>query len=1106
MNIKTRLFRGLTLVFAFLLIVSVTTSVIMEKYRTALDENTGSISQGLELNEDAGEWTYSTRYESTKDAVDSMKEFAIEEAAESFVLLKNTNDSLPLKQERPKVTLFGIRSYTPYYGSTTGGSIPDKGVIDHDPNRSTLETDFKAVFDVNPAMLQAYENYTSKLTWGSSGFGAQAPVYQELYDGGNTVAQDTYEPLLSELGVNRQDLQYDKYNDAAIVILGRSSGESTSFFPGEAGLKDGVNTDSGNILGISDEEWAIIEEAKRCSENVIVLINSTNQMDIEGLKQDKDIDSIMWIGNPGVYGFAAVAQALLGDVNPSGRLGDIYAVNGALAPAMMNYGQQYDSTSKLIEGTGTDWIDTINVTGSADFKNPYSGMNVNSYLVEAEGIYTGYRYYETRYADSLMADDARNAVAAKAGTYVDYDLENMTFKPATEAGQWIYSHEVSFPFGYGLSYTEFTQTLDSVVVSDDHKTAVAKVTVKNTGEVAGKSVVQLYAQVPYTEDGVEKSAIQLVDYEKTDLLQPDASETITLNIDMTNLTSYNKDEGDGAYVLDAGKYYFAIGESSHDALNNILARQGVTGMVNTDGTDFEAPQQTKVAEWDLADKDAETFDKSVTGYDIKNQLSEGDYATDVNAWGDQIENFEEVVYLSRSDWNGTFPKTYSGFGIKEGTRLEEIMKNDFIELEEDNSQENIDKLINGDSTVELTLADMKGKAFNDADWDKLVTKIPLAEAINFMASAFHNLEYIPSVGFGEYPESGAIGDINGYSADDGPGGSDSHTMAEASKDGIKFEDANEYDWVGTRVAPAPMNLAYTWNKELAYENGEIILGESTLLYMLPIMIGPGMNIHRTAYNGRNVEYYSEDPILSGFTGSAVVQGAQSRGCLVNIKHVGFNTQEANRSGVCELVSEQAARELELRNLQQAFTGFGRSSKMENVEAGATDNRYAAEGARGTMTAYNRIGMVASSANYGVQVEILRNEWGFKGYSVTDFTGLNPVAAPKESILAGTTAFCGFGANDPYINLENLDAIAADSRLAEAIQDGMHYVLYAIANSYGMDLMNTHVVSLNTWWRSMYTALITISSILLAGSVAAYVFFTIKDRKSGAKAEDQGKED
>lgn len=228
-------------------------SFLCESYRTALDENTGSVSQETVISDNAEDWTYTTQFTSTKDAVDSMKEFAIREAAESLVLLKNTNNSLPLNQDRPKVTLFGIRSYAPYYGSTTGGSIPDKGVIDHDPNKSTLETDFKEVFDVNPAMIQAYEDYCADFTWGSSGFGAQAPQYQGLYS-----TTDPTEPTLSELGVTRDELDYGNYSDAAIVILGRVSGEGSTFNPGEEGLGNGISTDSGNILGISDEEWAII--------------------------------------------------------------------------------------------------------------------------------------------------------------------------------------------------------------------------------------------------------------------------------------------------------------------------------------------------------------------------------------------------------------------------------------------------------------------------------------------------------------------------------------------------------------------------------------------------------------------------------------------------------------------------------------------------------------------------------------------------------------------------------------------------------------------------------------------------------------------------------
>ena len=1070
MNIRTRLFRGLVLLFAFILVLSVTTSLIMEYYRSPLDENTGSISQGLEGNEDYGEWTYGTQYTSTKDAVDSMKEFAIREAAESFVLLKNENNSLPLKQEKPKVTLFGIRSFTPYYGSTTGGSIPDKAVIDNDPNRSTLITDFQEAFDVNPALLEAYRDYTSDYTWGSSGFGAQAPAYQGLYS-----TTDPTEPTLSELGITDSNARYREYNDAAIVIIGRVSGEGSSFFPGQEGrttrdsndptkILNVVETDTDNILGISEEEQALIDTAAANFDNVIVLINSSSQMEIESLKQNEDVDAVMWIGYPGVYGFEAVAQVLKGEANPSGRLGDIYAVNSALSPAMQNYGG-----SEV--GTEIAWTNA----------SSYSGMNVNSYLVEAEGIYTGYRYYETRYADSLLADDARNAVSAKAGTYVNYNKEELTFKPATTDGQWVYSNEVSYPFGYGLSYTDFTQTLTSVEVSADHKTATATVTVTNNGSVAGKSVVQLYAQLPYEDGDVEKSAIQLIDYEKTDLLASGASETVILNIDMSNLASYDY-EGAKTYRMDAGTYYFAIGESSHDALNNILAEQGVSGMVNTDGTAYAAPQENKVDEWTLAEDDTTTFSVSdTTNKEITNQITEGDYATDVNYW---LKNgidadIDEVIYLSRSDWNNTFPITYSNFAIQSGSRFEEIMKNDFIPLA---SGEDISGITMGDSSVELNFSDMKDVAFEDDRWDELISKIPLSEMMGFMQNAFHQIYQIPSIGF------------NGFNADDGPGGSDSHDMGEASNQGTLFEDAKDYAGkVGTRIAPAPINLAYTFNKELAYENGEILLGESTLLYNLPIMIGPGMNIHRTPYNGRNVEYYSEDPILSGFTGSAVVQGAQSKGCLVNIKHVGFNSQEANRSGVNEFLNEQAARELELRNLQQAFTAKGRSSKSE---AEGTTFRYAAEGARGTMTAYNRIGATASSANYGVQYAILREEWGFKGYSVTDFTGLNPIAAPKESIFAGTTAFCGFGSSTSYWTEA---ALSGDADLLKAMQNSMHYALYALSRSYAMDLVNTHTVSLMTWWRAMYISLITISSVLTAASAAAYVVLSIRDKKSVKEA-------
>lgn len=297
---------------------------------------------------------------------------------------------------------------------------------------------------------------------------------------------------------------------------------------------------------------------------------------------------------------------------------------------------------------------------------------------------------------------------------------------------------------------------------------------------------------------------------------------------------------------------------------------------------------------------------------------------------------------------------------------------------------------------------------------------------------------------------------------------------------------------GTRVAPSQQNLAYTFNKELAYENGQIILGETSLIFNLPIMIGPGMNLHRHGYNGRGGEYYSEDPILSGFIGSASVQGAQSKGVLVNIKHAAFNDQEVNRSGIAVFMNEQKARELELRNLQQAFEGKGKPASFEGNNE--YDNTYKV-GAYGVMTSYNRIGATASSANKGVMVDIMRNEWGFKGYNVTDFTGVSLKAAPKESILYGTTAFCGFGsATGTVAEYWKGEVLEKDADMSAAIKQNIKYILYSLANSNALNGINSssRKVELMTSWRAIYISLLTIFGATTLAAIVSYITFAIKE--------------
>ncbi|TGY97227.1 beta-glucosidase [Petralouisia muris] len=1033
---RSNIWRGLSLVSATFLTVSLLAANILETYRTSVDAFVGTRSQKTvtESTENAEDtWTYVSQFKSAKEAYEGFRELAVRTSSETYALLKNDNAALPLSSDA-KITLFGIRSYAPVYGNS-GGSVPD--------GKSTVQI-FDAFtergFQLNPSMLAAYEAFFADKEWTTPQFGGGIlPAYAEV-----TAYDNPHELTLDELkGLNPEyNKEYAAYSDAAVVVVGRVGGEGgDGYYPGEEGRAEGVETVTGNILSLSREEMEIVEEAKANFDKVIVLVNATNPMEIGNLKDDPDIDAIMWIGYPGAYGFYGVADVLNGTVSPSAHLGDIFAKNSALAPAMQNYGN-------------------IPWENAGDFSET---ANVNSYLIEAEGIYTGYRYYETRYADIVLGNGGAEATA---GTYAN---EDGTVSEAD--GVWDYANEVVYPFGHGLSYTTFAQTLDSVEIADDKKTAKVTVTTRNTGNAAGKAVAQVYAQTPYTDYDkqyhIEKSAVQLMDFEKTNILEPGESQTITMEIDLSNLASYDS-ENAGTYIVDPGTYYFAIGDDSHDALNNILAAEGKTtadGMTAEGSTD-----KTFTWNWE-GEVDAETFAVSKNGTEIANAVSAGDYAMDINAFLPGT-----ATYLSRSDWNGTFPKTYSGLSADE--TLSRLLGNDLIPLKTD---DDVSDLVFGDTSSDLTINDMKGADYEDPRWEELINKVTVQEFLDFASNAFHNIAAIESIGLMQ------------YAADDGPNGSDSHYLTEGSYQGVPYADAQEYDY-GTRVGPTPQNIAYSWNKELAYENGEITLGESTLVLNLPIIIGPGMNIHRHAYNSRGAEYYSEDPILTGYIGSAAIQGAQSKGTLVNIKHAAFNDQEVNRSGIAVFMNEQKAREVELRGLQQAFEANGKPASFAADESKA--DTYT-EGALGVMSSYNRIGAVASSANSGIMVQIMREEWGFKGYNVTDFTGVALKAAPKESILAGTTAFCGMSISED-ITYWNGEGLSGDRDMLLAVKQDLHYLLYALANSAAMNGINstTHTENVITWWRAAYMSAIGIFAVMTAGSLVLYGFSRRKKAEGG----------
>ncbi|TCD53874.1 beta-glucosidase [Alloscardovia theropitheci] len=1041
----SRIWRGITAIGALLLSLAMVAAVTLEMYRTSVDAALGTRSQRTvtqSTKNDKDTWNYQSSFKTAKEAYDGFKNFALKEGEETNVLLKNDNQALPLSKNA-KITMFGVRSYAPVYGSS-GGSIAD--------GYSTVQITeaFKEKgFQINPSMLSAYESYFKGQKWTKPKFGSGLiPEYESI-----TSYNNPHELSLNELKRLNPNYasEYKDYNDAAVVVVGRPAGENgDGYTPGQAGLADGVHTVTGNILSLSDEEMAIIHEAEANFKKVIVLVNSTNPMEIANLQDDANIDAIMWIGFPGAYGFYGVADTLNGTVNPSGALGDVFAKNSALAPAMANYGN-------------------IPWKNAHDFSEDAA---VNSYLIQAEGIYTGYRYYETRYADIVSG---RGGAQASAGTYAAADGT-----VATSDGTWDYNNEVTYPFGYGLSYTTFERKLNSVQVNGDKKSATASVTVTNTGKVAGKTPIQLYASAPYTQydrdNGVEKSAIELIDFEKTDILQPGESQTIEMKVDLSVLASYDAKTAK-TFIMDPGRYYFSLGDNVHEALNNVLSAQGIqpemTDTVTNNQSSRTANSQSvvddTVQQWDVdGDVDSVTFAVSKSGQKITNKLSEGDYATDFNAFQPGT-----VTYLSRSNWEGTYPHTYEG--LEATGRLAELLGNDFIKLKKNEDTSDIKF---GDKSSSLTINDMKGASYDDERWGELIDKVTLQEYLDFAANAFHAIGGMPSIGLPD------------MTSDDGPGGSDSHLLSEGQYQGTPYADGEKYN-KATRVAPSPVNLAYTWNKELAYENGQILMGESTLVLNLPIMIGPAMNLHRHAYNSRGVEYYSEDPVLSGYTGSAVVQGAQSKGTLVNVKHLAFNDQEINRSGIAVFMNEQKARELELRNFQQAFEGNGQPASFSQDKN--KDKRYG-EGARGVMTSYNRIGAVAPSANRSVMVDILRDEWGFKGYNVTDFTSISLKAAPKESTLAGTVAFCGFGPQG--IDYWTVEGLSGDRDMLLAIKQNLHYALYALANSAALNGVNssTHTVNVMTSWRIGYIVALVVAGAMVLAGLAGYIISIMRARK------------
>lgn len=796
-------------------------------------------------------------------------------------------------------------------------------------------------------------------------------------------------------------------------MISRASGESHDYLPG--GVVEGLGMDE--PLALSQNERDAIALAKEASDKVIVLVNSSASVEIAELKNDPEIDAILWIGAPGAYGMLGVADILCGKVSPSGGLFDIFAAKNMSAPAMQNMGNfGYTNAAELItRGGGT------------------FGGNTGRYIMEAEGIYVGYRYYETRYYDTIVG---QGNAKSKTGAYAS-------------TGDWNYDEEVAYGFGYGLSYTTFDFAFEGDPVFDVQKNkngsvdayATFNVKVTNTGSVAGKTPVQIYGQAPYTLGGIEKSAIQLLNYEKTKLLQPGESETVAVKVDLEYIASYDSslNNGEGGYILDPGAYYFAVGNGAHDALNNVMVKQGLNVAGNAD-----LAYQKDIDENFLS---RTAFSVSKTGEKITNQLPYSDW---------NYYQPGEVTYLSRADWAGTWPKTYDQMTLTNQEFIDLLNGKYYTIATNDDTSSVIWEEGNGTKFYE-----MWGEDYNSEKWEELINNMTLEEAM-----------YLATYGGPSIPGASTIGTVETYMTENA--GNGVAVSLNASKDtaapwAIPVEDPNGM-WHPEVFGNSPLT-ASTFNPDLCYRLGAFV-GEESLFAGIPILWGPGLNTHRHAYNGRNGEYYSEDPILSGVTAMEFAIGALKYGLIAAPKHYAFNDQETNRSGVAPYMTEQRAREVELRAYQYAF------------EATKYDTAEFDQGMRGLMVSFSKIGPVECTASVGLMTNILAKEWGFRGYAVTDI--YDDFDIYGAVITSGTTCYDTRGMSGFYTNTTldggrfagqidgstvNAHVFDGDLKAQEAIKASVHKILFAMSQS---NLMNrydasTRVEKLPVAWRTAYQA-------------------------------------
>lgn len=913
---KRKLWEGLSLgITSLFIIVSGGYSIAMSQ-SAAINNALNISSSEIERSDDEQYQYYKSSYGADEYEKLQQDYLDVGEQVESegIVLLKN-DGALPLG-EGTKVSTFLTGSVLFNYATSGSSEADTSGYTDL---KTALEG---AELKVNSSLWNFYSDQVNLLGMGRYKEDTRYMVNEVPY---GSISQEALSSL-TEYGT-------------AIVSIARNSGEGSDINSTRS------DTTDGSYLSLSEEELGVLREltAKKqegAIEKIVVLLNSSATIQLDFLEaEDIDVDACLWVGNVGKSGINAVAKVLTGEYVPSGKLTDTYLVDNMSSPAMMQ--QSYNEYNNFMrQYSGAERL--------ADSSQMYYG-------VYSEGIYVGYRYYETRYTD-----------------YV-------TGRPGT--GDYDYSADVAYSFGYGLSYTTFEYGDFDVSYDAAAREYTVTLTVTNTGDTySGKETVQVYLQKPYTQydvdNGIEKAAVELVGYAKTDILAPgETSNEITITVSESQLKSYDAD-GKKTYIIDEGQYCFTIANGAHEAANNILASQGYT--VENTNKKMDADGNASLVASFEKNFDAETYSVSEhTGAEITNQLEDAD-----------LNKYEgsstKVTYVSRNNWEGTMPSAAIEVTLTDKLYAD-LQRNREIEEDEDAEIPAYGKN-NG-----YTITELRGEDYGSEKWQDLLDQMTFEEQSYLITNGMYTTVPLSSV---------AKPDTHEY---DGP------TGVVGSQGDLSF--------------PSEGIWAATFNDELIRQVGEM-LAEDALSQGLTGLYANATNIHRTPFGGRSHEYYSEDPYLSAMASVAEITGIQSKGVIAHVKHIAFNDQEDQRAGGAVWLNEQSAREIYLMPFEYALSS---KEGMGNAHA--------------VMSAMNRVGATWVGASDELLNGIMRSEWGFDGYCITDMAASNTayIMTYQDGIPGGTDLFLGSGSRTA------LDAYKSNATFAQAMREACHRILYVISN-------------------------------------------------------------